>query len=104
MSFTLPQVRLDERTRPLLTNLVFISNPDLPCMHLACRAQCIKGSYCLDQPTNQPAMGNLRRDDEPKELQCVFVFFVLALFCIDGVISLETTLGQCTQVFKGAYR
>ena len=46
-------------------------------------------------------MGNLRTDDEPKELQCVFV---LALFCIDEVILLETTLGQCTQVFKGAYR
>ena len=89
MSFTLPQVIKEQN---------HCSNPACPCiLHVVHSA--LKAAIAW---TNQPA--SLRRDDEPKELQCVFVFFVLALFCIDGVISLETTPGQCTQVFKGAYR
>ena len=104
MSLTLPQVRLDERTKPFLTNIVFISNPTLPCMHLACRAQCIKGSYCLDQPASQPAMGNLRRDNEPKELQCVCVFcFGFILYWWSHITgnkprTMHPSIKECVQV------
>ena len=96
MSFTLSQVRLDKRTKPSFQSC----SP----LHLGCRAQCIKGSYCLDQPASQPAMGNLRRDNEPKELQCVCVFcFGFILYWWSHITgnkprTMHPSIKECVQV------